>query len=133
MLLSPQSVEHRTWDASVNRDLVTERWLILEAAKAYGFDGADLADLAMGRAGVTDVRDLHDRDFGLEAVQEQADSLNYSTWGIAQLQLFPDSEERCEAMTELAELMKCSAGAWYHAERFRHLMRNIRNDVKQPA
>lgn len=117
----------------MNRDLVTERWLILEACKAYGFDGTDLADLALSRSGVGDVRDLETRDMGLEAVQEASDGENYGTWGVAQLALFDDSEERCEAMTELGEMMRCFAGAWYHAERFRHLLRDIRNDAKQPT
>ena len=117
----------------MNRDLVTERWLILEAAKSFGFDGTDFADLALSRSGVSDVRDLPERDFGREAVEEFCDAANYATWAISQLAQFPDSEERCEAMTELGEMLRCAAGGWYHAERFRHLLVDIRNDVKQPA
>lgn len=116
-----------------NRDLSVERALIIEACKAYGFDGTDLADLAMDRAGLEPIRNLHDRDMGLEAVQEASDGENYGTWAIKQLSLFPESEERAEAMSEIAHMMKCFGGAWYHAERFRHLMRDIRNDVRLAA
>ena len=110
----------------MNRDLVTERWLILEACKAYGFDGSDVADFAMGRAGFGPWRDLPNRNFGLEGKEEGGDGLMYGCGAVEQLSLFPDSEFRCEAMTEIGHLMRCAAGMTYHADRLRELMRHIR-------
>ena len=116
-----------------NRDIPMERALIVEACKAYGFDGQDVADFVQGRMGLEDWRDFEDRDFGLEGIEEGADGLAYGTGGIAQLSLFPESEERAEAMSELAALMKCAAGMTYHGRRFRSLVADIRNDVRLAA
>lgn len=116
-----------------NRDLATERNLILEACKAAGFDGTDLADLALDRAGLNPIRDLETRDFGRDAVEEASDGENYGTWAIKQLALFPESEERAEAMYEIALMMEGFATAYLRAQRFRALMRHIRNDVRTAA
>lgn len=116
-----------------NRNLAIERALILEACKAYGFDGEEIADLVLARMGLEDWRDFYDRDFGLEGIEEGADGLAYGTGGIGQLAFFPESEERAEAMSELAEMMRCAAGMTYHGRRFRALVREIRNDVRLAA
>lgn len=116
-----------------NRDLNMERALILEACKAYGFDGEDVAAFVQERLGLGDWRDFYDRDFGLEALEEAADAEAYGTGAIGQLALFPDSELRAEAMSEVAEWMRCASGMAYHARRYRALVKDIRNDARLAA
>ena len=111
----------------MDRDFALEREAILAAARAYGFDGSDIADLALGRAGHGPIESPSSRDFAKEAIEEASDGLNYGGFALQLLRDFEDTEDRAEAMYEIGEMLRCFAGAYYHAQRVRHFMREARN------
>lgn len=111
----------------MDRDPALEREAILAAARAYGFDGSELADLALGRAGHGPILNAETRDLGRDAVEESSDGLNYGSFVLQVLRLCADTEERADAMYETGEMLRCFAGAYYHAQRVRYFLREARN------
>lgn len=68
-----------------DRNIDVERLWTTEAAATRGAPPEALIELAEQRAGDGQIRDLTNRDFGMEALEELADTRNYLLWWVEQI------------------------------------------------